>query len=70
MTSTGCVILLAVLLILPLALAGPALGFNWTIYIAYIIPPVLVIFAVLQILRFGIRRQGGDTMKKQGTRHL
>jgi predicted dehydrogenase len=68
MTSTGCVILLAVLVILPVALAGPALGFNWTIYIAYIIPPVLVIFAVLQILRFGIRREGGETIKKQETR--
>ena len=65
MTSTGCVILLAVLLILPLALAGPALGFNGTIYIAYIIPPVLVIFAVMQILRFGIRREGGETIKKE-----
>lgn len=63
MTSTGCVILLSVLLILPLALAGPALGFNWTIYIAYIIPPVLVIFAVMQILRFGIRREGGEAIK-------
>jgi myo-inositol 2-dehydrogenase/D-chiro-inositol 1-dehydrogenase len=67
MTSTGCVILLAVLVILPLALAGPALGFNWTIYIAYVIPPVLVVFGVLQILRFGIRREGGETIKKRET---
>ena len=67
MTSTGCMILLAALLILPLALAGPALGFNWTIYIAYLIPPVLVIFAVMQILRFGIRRQSPH-QKKSPTR--
>jgi predicted dehydrogenase len=67
MTSTGCVILLAVLVILPLALAGPALGFNWTIYIAYIIPPVLVVFGVLQILRFGIRNESGKTIKDRGT---
>jgi myo-inositol 2-dehydrogenase/D-chiro-inositol 1-dehydrogenase len=53
-------------LILPLALAGPALGFNGTIYIAYIIPPVLVVFAVLQILRFGIRREGGETIRNRG----
>ena len=47
MTSTGCTILLGTLLILPLALAGPALGMNWTIYLAYLIPPVLVgVFAV------------------------
>jgi myo-inositol 2-dehydrogenase/D-chiro-inositol 1-dehydrogenase len=65
MTSTGCVILLSVLAILPLALAGPALGFNWTIYIAYIIPPVLVIFAVMQILRFGIRSEDSGR-KTQG----
>jgi myo-inositol 2-dehydrogenase/D-chiro-inositol 1-dehydrogenase len=55
MTSTGCFILLGALFILPLALAGPALGINGSIYLAYIIPPVLVIFAVIQILRFGIR---------------
>jgi myo-inositol 2-dehydrogenase/D-chiro-inositol 1-dehydrogenase len=63
MTSTGCVILLSVLLILPLALAGPALGLNWTIYIAYVIPPVLVIFAVMQILRFGIKRESSVQKK-------
>ncbi len=56
MTSTGCMILIAVLLILPLALAGPALGINWTIYLAYLIPPVLVVFVVFQVLRLGIRK--------------
>jgi predicted dehydrogenase len=55
MTSTGCMILLASLVVLPVALAGPALGFNQTIYIAYLIPPVLILFAVLQLLRFGIK---------------
>jgi myo-inositol 2-dehydrogenase/D-chiro-inositol 1-dehydrogenase len=67
MTSTGCVILLGALLILPLALAGPALGMNWTIYLAYLIPPVLVVFAVMQILRFGIQREGGERVKKRGS---
>jgi len=57
MTSTGCMLLLGVLLILPLALAGPALGAGWTIYLAYFIPPMLFVFAVLQLLRFGIRRK-------------
>ncbi|MBV8487473.1 MAG: hypothetical protein JO161_04280, partial [Planctomycetaceae bacterium] len=57
MTSTGCLILLAIMLVLPLALAGPPLGFPWTIYIAYVIPPVLVVFAVLQVLRLGIRKE-------------
>ena len=56
MTSSGCVVFLGALLILPIALGGPPLGFNWTIYIAYLIPPVLVIFVVLQVLRFAVRR--------------
>jgi len=56
MTSTGCLIFLAALFTLPLALAGPPLGFNWTIFIAYLIPPILVLFVVLQILRFAVRR--------------
>jgi myo-inositol 2-dehydrogenase/D-chiro-inositol 1-dehydrogenase len=54
-------ILLATLLILPLALAGPALGFPWTIYFAYVIPPVLVLFAVLQVLRLAIRKEPATT---------
>ncbi|MFI5456062.1 MAG: Gfo/Idh/MocA family protein [Isosphaerales bacterium] len=58
MTSTGCVILLIALCTLPLALAGPALGLNWTIFIAYLIPPILVIFVLLQILRFAVRSPG------------
>jgi myo-inositol 2-dehydrogenase/D-chiro-inositol 1-dehydrogenase len=57
MTSTGCVLLLGILLILPLALAGPALGIGWTIYFAYLIPPVLAVFVVAQLLRYGIRRE-------------
>ena len=67
MTSTGCTILLAILLILPLALAGPALGMNWTIYLAWLIPPVLVVFAIAQVLRLGIRRdERGDQRGKNG----
>jgi myo-inositol 2-dehydrogenase/D-chiro-inositol 1-dehydrogenase len=55
MTSFGCVLLLAVLFALPVALIGPALGFPWTIYIAYAIPPVLILFIVSQMLRFAVR---------------
>jgi myo-inositol 2-dehydrogenase/D-chiro-inositol 1-dehydrogenase len=65
MTSTGCTLLLATLLILPLALAGPPLGFNWTIYLAYLIPPLLVVFAVIQLLRFAIR---GEHQRKSNGR--
>jgi myo-inositol 2-dehydrogenase/D-chiro-inositol 1-dehydrogenase len=65
MTSTGCMILMGILLILPLALAGPALGIHWTIYLAYLIPPVLVLFAVFQVLRFGIRGNHGESGRKE-----
>ncbi|MBV8318945.1 MAG: hypothetical protein JOZ53_28750, partial [Planctomycetaceae bacterium] len=58
MTSFGCVILLCILVALPAALVGPALGLPWTIYIAYAIPPVLIGFIFLQLLRFVIRRRG------------
>jgi len=60
MTSTGCMILLAALAVLPLALAGPALGFNWTIYIAYLILPILILFVAVQLLRFGIKPEPGE----------
>ena len=56
MTSTGCMLFIGSMLILPLALAGPPLGFGWTIYIAYIIPPLLVLFVILQTLRFAVRK--------------
>jgi predicted dehydrogenase len=59
MTSTGCVILLAAMFAIPLALAGPPLGLGWTIYIAYLIPPVLVVFVLMQFLRFAVRRPEG-----------
>jgi hypothetical protein len=63
MTSLGCLILLAVLVVLPVALAGPALGLRWTIDLAYLIPPLLLLFLLLQLLRFAAR--GSDTTKKE-----
>jgi predicted dehydrogenase len=56
MTSTGCMILVGALFAVLVALSGPPLGFNWTIYIAYLIPPILVIFVMMQTLRFAVRR--------------
>ncbi len=55
MTSVGCMMLIGILLLLPVALAGPALGFDATIYLAYLIPPALVFFVLLQLLRLGIK---------------
>ena len=64
MTSAGCMLLLGSLVVLPLALAGPALGFNQSIYAAYLILPLLILFAALQLFRFGIKpdpsRQADD----------
>jgi myo-inositol 2-dehydrogenase/D-chiro-inositol 1-dehydrogenase len=56
MTSTGCMLIIGALLIIPLALAGPPLGLYWTIYLAYVIPPVLVLFIIMQTLRFAVRK--------------
>jgi myo-inositol 2-dehydrogenase/D-chiro-inositol 1-dehydrogenase len=56
MTSTGCVMILIALFLVPIALAGPPLGFPWMIYIAYVIPPILVIYVLLQGLRLAVRR--------------
>ena len=63
MTSTGCMLIIGALLIIPLALAGPPLGFNWTIYIAYLIPPLLVLFIILQTLRFAVRKPESPEQK-------
>ena len=60
MTSTGCMLLLGSLFVLPLALAGPALGFNQSIYIAYLILPLLILFAAFQLFRFGIKPEPED----------
>lgn len=64
MTSAGCLLLLGSLAILPIALAGPALGFKETLYLAYLIPPLLLAFAGLQILRLGIRKDRTNPEKQ------
>lgn len=55
MTSIGCMMVVAVIMVLPLILAGPALGIPFTLYLGYLIPVVLGGFAVLQLLRLVIR---------------
>jgi myo-inositol 2-dehydrogenase/D-chiro-inositol 1-dehydrogenase len=55
MTSTGCLILIGILFILPLALSGNALGIPGLAYLSYLIPLMLGIFLVLQVLRFAVR---------------
>ena len=60
MTSLGCLFLLAILVVVPIALAGPTLGIPWLIYIAYAVPPVLIGFVFIQLLRFAIREPARD----------
>ncbi len=65
MTSTGCLILIAILFVLPLSMAGPPLGLKWTLFIPYLIPPVLVIFVVMQILRLAVRKPNASRQAAQ-----
>ena len=55
-------LLLSPLVALPLALAGPALGLGWTRYVAYVIPPALIAFLLLQTLRFALRPPTSRTL--------
>jgi myo-inositol 2-dehydrogenase/D-chiro-inositol 1-dehydrogenase len=55
MTGLGCGMLLMALGLYCVALAGLAFGYGWAVYLAWIIPPVLFVFLVLQLLRFAIR---------------
>ena len=72
MTSTGCMILLAMLFVLPLSMAGPPLGLKWTLFIPYFILPILVIFVVMQLLRLAVRKPApsspGDQARDQESR--
>jgi predicted dehydrogenase len=70
MTSAGCGLLIGALLLLPLALAGPAFGLRWTIYLAYAIPPLLVLFVLLQLLRFSAKDAGPSPAGRGGAGDL
>ncbi len=67
MTSVGCVGLWGVLLALPIALVGPAFGAPWTIYIAWLIPPFLVLFILLQSLKMAIKPKLDGSSKRNPT---
>lgn len=57
MTSLGCLMFVGFLVVFTASLAGRALGFEWAVYLAYVIPPVLIAFVVLQVLQLGIGRE-------------
>jgi myo-inositol 2-dehydrogenase/D-chiro-inositol 1-dehydrogenase len=65
MTSAGCLIFLGSLVLLPLAMAGPPLGLKWTLFIPYLIPPVLVIFVMLQTLRLAMRHPSASEVPRR-----
>ena len=68
LAALSTVSLILFLVILPIALAGPALGMRWTIYLAWAIPPVLVLFVLMQLLRFGMSpRDASPRGPKTGT---
>ncbi len=52
MASLGCWLLFLAMIVLPIALVGPVFGFNGTLVLAYAIPPLLVVFLLLQFLKF------------------
>ncbi len=55
MTSMGCGLILLTMVLLFVAAAADGLGFAKLTYIAWIIPPVLVVFVLFQLFRFGIK---------------
>ena len=66
MTSVGCLVLLGTLIALPVALVGPAFGFPATLYVAYAIPPILMLFFLAQVLRFAVRKPRGEPLEASG----
>lgn len=56
MTSVGCGLLLLTIFLMAVAAAGKSLGFEWAVYIVWVIPPMLVIFALFQLLRYNIKK--------------
>lgn len=67
MAGLGCGLLLAVLVIVPVALAGPAMGAPWTLWLARALPPILVGFILLQLLRYGLNRPARGGGPRPGT---
>ena len=58
MTSTGCALLLIAMILLFASAAAPWLGFEKGAYIAWFVPPALVLFVIVQFLRYGIKSPG------------
>jgi predicted dehydrogenase len=58
MTSTGCALLLIAMVLLFASAALPWMGFEKGAYIAWVVPPALVLFMLFQFLRYGIKSPG------------
>jgi myo-inositol 2-dehydrogenase/D-chiro-inositol 1-dehydrogenase len=55
MTGVGCGLLVAILALVPAVMAAQALGWGWATYLLWLIPPILVLFLMLQFLRLGLK---------------
>ena len=55
MTSIGCGLILLTMVLMFVAAASHGLGFEQGVYVAWIIPPLLVGFALFQLFRYGIK---------------
>lgn len=58
MTSLGCGLLVGTLVLLLVVATAQGLGFEKAAYLAWAIPPILIVFVFLQFLGFGMRRRG------------
>ncbi len=67
MTSIGCGLIFVILLVVPLTLVGMAFGLTWMRFVAYAIPPRLVIFILFQFLRFAARAPSEGKSKASGS---
>ncbi len=72
MTGVGCGLLVAILALVPAVMAAQALGWGWATYLSAMasIPPILVLFLMLQFLRLGLTTSaaGASPVAPQGSK--
>lgn len=68
MTSLGCGLLLLVPIIYTLTRVGLVFGLDWMRYVAWALPVLLLVFAMLQLLRFAARPPGPAAEKPVAVR--
>jgi predicted dehydrogenase len=68
MTGVGCGLLVAIMVLVPAVMAAHALGWAWATYLLWLIPPILMLFLILQFLRLGLKTAatGSGAVAPQG----